>query len=48
MNGGRTYPSLVVVARPNLKTKNVTSQVAQKERADLGMCLHSLISQILI
>lgn len=36
MNGGRTYPSLVVVARPNLKTKNITSQVAQKERADLG------------
>ncbi|XP_058800497.1 uncharacterized protein LOC131669561 isoform X2 [Phymastichus coffea] len=37
MNGGRTYPSLVVVARPNLKTKNITSQVAQKERADLDI-----------
>ncbi|XP_011504181.1 PREDICTED: uncharacterized protein LOC105367231 isoform X2 [Ceratosolen solmsi marchali] len=37
MNGGRTYPSLVVVARPNLKTKNVTSQSTQKERADLDI-----------
>lgn len=37
MNGGRTYPSLVVVARPNLKTKNITTQVVQKERSELGL-----------
>ncbi|XP_014207144.1 uncharacterized protein LOC106638490 isoform X2 [Copidosoma floridanum] len=37
MNGGRTYPSLVVVARPNLKIKNVTSQAAQKERSELDI-----------
>ncbi|OXU26270.1 hypothetical protein TSAR_002466 [Trichomalopsis sarcophagae] len=37
MNGGRTYPSLVVVARPNLKTKNITTQVIQKERAELDI-----------
>lgn len=36
INGGRTFPSLVVVARPNLCTKTVTPQVAQKERGDLG------------
>jgi hypothetical protein len=43
MNGGRTYPSLVVVARPNLKTKNVTSQSAQKERADLGLYINKYL-----
>lgn len=36
MNGGRTYPSLVVVARPNLRSKNFTQQITTKERNDLG------------
>lgn len=36
MNGGRTYPSLVVVARPNLKTRNISTSQSQKERGDLG------------
>ncbi|XP_011867897.1 PREDICTED: uncharacterized protein LOC105562025 isoform X2 [Vollenhovia emeryi] len=33
--GGRTFPSLVVVARPNLCNKEVTSQISQKERQSL-------------
>lgn len=36
VNGGRTFPSLVVTARPNLRSKNISSQTAQKERSDLG------------
>ncbi|XP_014221728.1 uncharacterized protein LOC106648992 [Trichogramma pretiosum] len=35
VNGGKTYPSLVVVARPSLKTKNITPQQIQKERGEL-------------
>lgn len=42
MNGGRTFPSLVVVARPNLRNKDISPQVAQKERAELGTYLHQL------
>lgn len=34
--GGRTFPSLVVVARPNLRNKEISSQMAQKERQALG------------
>ncbi|EGI63571.1 Pogo transposable element with ZNF domain [Acromyrmex echinatior] len=33
--GGRTYPSLVVIARPNLRNKDTPPQVAQKERQAL-------------
>ncbi|XP_039311217.1 uncharacterized protein LOC105200390 isoform X2 [Solenopsis invicta] len=33
--GGRTFPSLVVVARPNLRNKEISSQMAQKERQAL-------------
>ncbi|XP_011697131.1 PREDICTED: uncharacterized protein LOC105455472 isoform X1 [Wasmannia auropunctata] len=33
--GGRTFPSLVVVARPNLRIKDLQPQVAQKERQAL-------------
>ncbi|XP_018407608.1 PREDICTED: uncharacterized protein LOC108783520 [Cyphomyrmex costatus] len=33
--GGRTYPSLVVIARPNLRNKEITPQSAQKERQAL-------------
>lgn len=40
MNGGRTFPSLVVVARPNLCTKDITAQIAQKERSELGIYLN--------
>lgn len=36
MNGGRTFPSLVVVARPNLCTKEIPAQLAQVERTELG------------
>lgn len=35
--GGRTYPSLVVVARPNLHNKEISPQITQKERAELGI-----------
>ncbi|XP_035744018.1 uncharacterized protein LOC118451481 isoform X2 [Vespa mandarinia] len=37
MNGGRTFPSLVVVARPNLRTKEIIPQVALKERSELDI-----------
>ncbi|XP_033209365.1 uncharacterized protein LOC117168099 isoform X3 [Belonocnema kinseyi] len=43
INGGRTFPSLVVVARPNLCTKNVTPQFAQKERQDLDLQVKSVL-----
>ncbi|XP_012285507.1 uncharacterized protein LOC105702483 isoform X3 [Orussus abietinus] len=43
MNGGRTYPSLVVVARPNLRIKDVAPQTAQKDRADLDMKVKSVL-----
>lgn len=33
---GRIYPSLVVVARPQLKSKEVTSALTQAERSSLG------------
>lgn len=36
MNGGRTFPSLVVVARPNLCAKEIPPQLAQAERSELG------------
>jgi hypothetical protein len=36
-NGGRTFPSLVVIARPNLRNKDIGPQVAQKERQSLGI-----------
>ncbi|KAK2589003.1 hypothetical protein KPH14_001852 [Odynerus spinipes] len=37
MNGGRTFPSLVVVARPNLRTKEIVPQIALKERSELDI-----------
>lgn len=43
VNGGRTYPSLVVVARPHLKTKTVATQVMQKERSDLDMKVKGIL-----
>lgn len=33
---GRIYPSLVVVARPNLKAKEMTSSMITAERTQLG------------
>ncbi|KAF7992971.1 hypothetical protein HCN44_005752 [Aphidius gifuensis] len=35
VNGGRTYPSLVVVARPGLHSKEISPSIASKERAEL-------------
>jgi len=35
--GGRTFPSLVVIARPNLRNRDIPTQVAQKERQALGI-----------
>ncbi|XP_063976643.1 uncharacterized protein LOC135162291 [Diachasmimorpha longicaudata] len=35
MNGGRTFPSLVVVARPFLRSKEVSPQTISKERNEL-------------
>ncbi|XP_011310606.1 uncharacterized protein [Fopius arisanus] len=35
MNGGRTFPSLVVVARPFLRSKEVPPQTISKERNEL-------------
>nr|XP_012142642.1 PREDICTED: uncharacterized protein LOC100881864 isoform X4 [Megachile rotundata] len=43
MNGGRTFPSLVVVARPSLRTKDIAPQIAQKERSDLDMKVKSVL-----
>lgn len=41
--GGRTFPSLVVVARPNLRNKDIPSQVAQKERQALGIYFFNFV-----
>ncbi|XP_078053044.1 relative of woc [Augochlora pura] len=43
MNGGRTFPSLVVIARPNLRTKDITAQIAQKERSELDIKVKSVL-----
>lgn len=43
MNGGRTFPSLVVVARPNLRPKDIAPQIAQKERSELGIYLDIVV-----
>ncbi|XP_024946779.1 uncharacterized protein LOC107273670 isoform X2 [Cephus cinctus] len=43
MNGGRTFPSLVVVARPNLRSKDIAPQIAQKERTELDMKVKSVL-----
>ncbi|XP_026666788.1 uncharacterized protein LOC108632966 isoform X1 [Ceratina calcarata] len=43
MNGGRTFPSLVVVAKPNLRMKDITPQIAQKERTELDMKVKSVL-----
>ncbi|XP_053982291.1 uncharacterized protein LOC128878260 isoform X1 [Hylaeus volcanicus] len=43
MNGGRTFPSLVVIARPNLRTKDIAPQVAQKERSELDIKVKSVL-----
>ncbi|KAK0158266.1 hypothetical protein PV328_009290 [Microctonus aethiopoides] len=43
MNGTRTFPSLVVIARPQLRVKDVLPQVASKERADLDMKVKSVL-----
>lgn len=42
--GGRTFPSLVVVARPNLRNKDIPSQVSQKERQALGISFFTFIN----
>lgn len=41
--GGRTFPSLVVVARPNLHSKDIGSQIAQKERQALDAKVKSVL-----
>ncbi|XP_046144610.1 uncharacterized protein LOC114880486 isoform X2 [Osmia bicornis bicornis] len=43
MNGGRTFPSLVVIARPSLRTKDIAPQIAQKERSELDMKVKSVL-----
>ncbi|XP_076241418.1 relative of woc isoform X2 [Calliopsis andreniformis] len=43
MNGGRTFPSLVVIARPNLRTKDIAPQIAQKERSELDIRVKSVL-----
>ncbi|XP_015432341.1 PREDICTED: uncharacterized protein LOC107188550 isoform X2 [Dufourea novaeangliae] len=43
MNGGRTFPSLVVIARPNLRTKDIAPQIAQKERSELDIKVKSVL-----
>ncbi|KAK9308059.1 hypothetical protein QLX08_001790 [Tetragonisca angustula] len=43
INGGRTFPSLVVVPRPNLRTKDIAPQIAQKERSELDMKVKSVL-----
>lgn len=39
---GKTFPSLVVVARPYLKTKFFHQSKVTQERTALGMCIPSL------
>lgn len=34
---GKTYPSLVVVARPNLRVKDISQAVITSERTALGL-----------
>lgn len=34
---GKTYPSLVVVARPNLRAKDISQAVIASERTALGL-----------
>ncbi|XP_070515925.1 uncharacterized protein Row isoform X3 [Cardiocondyla obscurior] len=41
--GGRTFPSLVVVARPNLLNKDIPSHIAQKERQTLDVRVKSVL-----
>lgn len=41
--GGRTFPSLVVVARPNLRNKDIVPQVTQKERSELDVKVKSVL-----
>ncbi|XP_066594901.1 uncharacterized protein row [Prorops nasuta] len=43
MNGGRTFPSLVVVARPYLRTREISTTVAQKERSELDIKVKSVL-----
>ncbi|XP_034950056.1 uncharacterized protein [Chelonus insularis] len=43
INGTRTFPSLVVFARPALSTKNITTQIASQERNDLDMKVKSVL-----
>lgn len=43
MNGGRTFPSLVVVARPNLCAKDIPPQLAQAERSELDVKVKSVL-----
>uniref|UniRef100_A0A6V7M7Z7 C2H2-type domain-containing protein n=1 Tax=Bracon brevicornis TaxID=1563983 RepID=A0A6V7M7Z7_9HYME len=43
MNGGRTYPSLVVVARPFLKSKEIPQQLMSKERSELDAKVKSVL-----
>ncbi|XP_017788953.1 PREDICTED: uncharacterized protein LOC108571427 [Habropoda laboriosa] len=43
INGGRTFPSLVVIARPNLRAKDIAPQIAQKERSELDIKVKSVL-----
>ncbi|CAK9827128.1 Pogo transposable element with ZNF domain [Anthophora retusa] len=43
INGGRTFPSLVVIARPNLRVKDIAPQIAQKERSELDIKVKSVL-----
>lgn len=42
-NGGRTYPSLIVVARPGLHSKEISPTIASKERAELDAKVKSVL-----
>ncbi|CAD6202029.1 GSCOCG00002909001-RA-CDS [Cotesia congregata] len=43
VNGTRTFPSLVVVARPHLSIKNITTAQATQERSELDMTVKSVL-----
>lgn len=42
-NGGRTYPSLVVVARPHLRVKDLPTSISSKERSELDVKVKNVL-----
>ncbi|XP_008554785.1 uncharacterized protein LOC103576373 isoform X1 [Microplitis demolitor] len=43
INGTRTFPSLVVIARPHLSTKKITTATATQERSELDITVKSVL-----